>query len=69
MARQKLGHDGGFGRIYIALLFGEGGQALKADPRFVCFGDLVIEQSCADYPDCHQVPVGLSVDVALCVSL
>ncbi|MDD0969349.1 MULTISPECIES: hypothetical protein [Pseudomonas] len=53
MAGQKLGDYGCFARINIALLFGEGGQALKADPRFVCFGDLVIEQSCADYPDRH----------------
>jgi hypothetical protein len=65
MAGQKLGHNGGFGRIYIALLFGEGGQALKADPRFVCFGDLVIEQSCTDYPDCHQVTAPASPRTSL----
>ncbi|MFJ4496625.1 hypothetical protein [Pseudomonas atacamensis] len=48
-----MGHNGGFGRIYITLLFGEGGQALKADPRFVSLGYLVVEQRCADYPDRH----------------
>ncbi|MFJ2388779.1 hypothetical protein [Pseudomonas koreensis] len=53
MAGQKLGDYGRFGRINIALLFGECGQALKPDPRFVCFGYLVIKQRCADYPNHH----------------
>ncbi|WP_242209850.1 MULTISPECIES: hypothetical protein [unclassified Pseudomonas] len=48
-----MGHNGGFGRIYIALLLGEGSQALKADPRFVSLGYLVVEYRGADYPNCH----------------
>lgn len=69
MAGQKMGYNGGFGRINITLLFGEGSQALKANPRFVGLRYLVIEQRCADYPNRHQVPGGLVVDAALCVSL
>jgi hypothetical protein len=48
-----MGHNGGFGRINIALLLGEGGQAFKADSRFVSLGNLVVEYRCADYPNCH----------------